>query len=188
MPRLFSIKPAITFKGRSFLGLRGWSGKPTHPPLTDFPIVAYVLAATFDIISFIESKGSHAGAARDTFVAATYVIVAGGVMSLATALTGFMDWWKGLERHPQSGPPNHGPIAPVLLHVPHNDLHPSSPTIWAHDPQMLGPDRWGPREILVTKGAVSGPCSSSPQRTQQGARAAPGSGARSAGARSRPER
>ena len=29
MARLFSIKPAVTFRGRSFLGVRGWSGKPT---------------------------------------------------------------------------------------------------------------------------------------------------------------
>jgi uncharacterized membrane protein len=104
MARLFSIKPAITFKGRSFLGVRGWSGKPAHPPLTDFPIVAYALAALFDIISFVESKGSHPGAAREAFVAATYVIIAGGIVSLATALTGFWDWWKGVERHPDSGP------------------------------------------------------------------------------------
>lgn len=39
MTRLFSIKPSITLKGREFRGLRGWAGKPLHPPLTDFPIV-----------------------------------------------------------------------------------------------------------------------------------------------------
>ena len=104
MARWFSIKPAVTFKGRSFLGVRGWSGKPAHPPLTDFPIVTYALAAVFDVISYFASRGSHAGAARDTFVAATYVIIAGGVVSLATATTGFWDWWKGLERDRSSGP------------------------------------------------------------------------------------
>ena len=41
--RKFSIRPTLTLKGRTFKGLRGWSGKPLHPPLTDFPIVAYVL-------------------------------------------------------------------------------------------------------------------------------------------------
>jgi len=66
MARWFSIKPAVTFKGRSFLGVRGWSGKPAHPPLTDFPIVTYALAAVFDVISYFASRGSHAGAARDT--------------------------------------------------------------------------------------------------------------------------
>ena len=35
MARLFSFKPAITFRGRAFHGIRGWAGKPTHPPLTD---------------------------------------------------------------------------------------------------------------------------------------------------------
>ena len=33
--------------------LRGWSGKPTHPPLTDIPVAAYVLGATFDTVSVL---------------------------------------------------------------------------------------------------------------------------------------
>jgi uncharacterized membrane protein len=94
MARLFSIKPGMTLKGREFRGLRGWAGKPTHPPLTDFPIVCYVLAAVFDVISY--ARGS-----RDFFVAATYVIVAGAIVSLGTALTGFWDWWKGMAKHTQ---------------------------------------------------------------------------------------
>ena len=103
MARLFSTKPAVTFKGRTFLGMRGWSGKPTHPPLTDFPIAAYVLAAGFDVISFA-IRGSHPGAARDAFVAATYVIIAGFIVSLGAAITGFWDWWKSIERRPDTGP------------------------------------------------------------------------------------
>ena len=59
--RKFSIRPTLTLKGRTFKGLRGWSGKPLHPPLTDFPIVAYVLAAGFDVISAIGGK-DHAWA------------------------------------------------------------------------------------------------------------------------------
>ena len=101
MARLFSIKPGMTLKGREFRGLRGWAGKPLHPPLTDFPIVCYALTALFDVISFynasqggIESRST----ARDFFAAATYVIVAGAIVSLGTALTGFWDWWKGMER------------------------------------------------------------------------------------------
>ena len=43
--RRFSIRPTLTLKGRKFNGLRGWSGKPLHPPLTDIPITAYFLAA-----------------------------------------------------------------------------------------------------------------------------------------------
>jgi len=101
VPRLFSIKPPITLKGRKFRGVRGWAGKPTHPPLTDFPIVAYVLAAVFDVISYFAWKGSQpevSSLAHDSFVAATYVMVAGGVVSLGAAITGFWDWWKGIER------------------------------------------------------------------------------------------
>ncbi|HKA32254.1 MAG TPA: DUF2231 domain-containing protein [Candidatus Binatia bacterium] len=100
MARLFSIKPGITLKGREFRGLRGWAGKPTHPPLTDFPIVCYVLAAVFDVISCYKARGGGA-AARDFFVAGTYVIVAGAIVSLGTALTGFWDWWKGMAKHTQ---------------------------------------------------------------------------------------
>ncbi|HEY1374615.1 MAG TPA: DUF2231 domain-containing protein [Candidatus Binatia bacterium] len=100
MARLFSIKPAMTLKGREFRGLRGWAGKPTHPPLTDFPIVCYVLAALFDVISYCKAGGGRA-AARDFFVAATYVIIVGAIFSVGTALTGFWDWWKGMGKHTQ---------------------------------------------------------------------------------------
>jgi uncharacterized membrane protein len=99
--RLFSVRPAMTLRGRKFKGLRGWAGKPTHPPLTDFPIVCYVLAAVFDVISFLTEDGSEA--ARDFFVAGTFVMVVGLIVSLGTALTGFWDWWKGLERDRTSG-------------------------------------------------------------------------------------
>ena len=42
--------------------------------------------------------------ARDFFVAATFVMVAGFIVSLGAALTGFMDWWKGIPRDRKSGP------------------------------------------------------------------------------------
>ena len=57
MPKLFSIRPTLTIRGRTFNGIRGWAGKPTHPPLTDFPIVCYVLAAVFDVVSYIAGAG-----------------------------------------------------------------------------------------------------------------------------------
>jgi uncharacterized membrane protein len=102
MARLFSIRPTWSLKGRRFQGLRGFTGKPFHPPLTDFPIVCYTLAAVFDLISFF-SDGSPARS-RDFFVAATFVMVAGFIVSLGAALTGFMDWWKGIPRDRKSGP------------------------------------------------------------------------------------
>jgi uncharacterized membrane protein len=115
MPRIYSIRPTLSLKGRRFQGLRGFTGKPFHPPLTDFPIVCYTLAAVFDLISFFSQgygdlRGSGAvgisagGRARDFFVAATFVMVAGFIVSLGAALTGFMDWWKGIPRDRKSGP------------------------------------------------------------------------------------
>jgi uncharacterized membrane protein len=102
MARLYSIRPAWSFKGRRFQGLRGFTGKPFHPPLTDFPIVCYTLAALFDIVS-IASPADDARA-QDFFAAATFVMTAGFVVSLGTALTGFFDWWKGIPRDRRSGP------------------------------------------------------------------------------------
>lgn len=90
MARLFSWKPALTYRGRKFKGLRGWAGKPTHPPLTDFPVVAYILAGIFDAISFV----LDGDVSRDMFRASTYVIVAGAIVSVPTAVTGFWDWLK----------------------------------------------------------------------------------------------
>ncbi|MGH2748811.1 MAG: DUF2231 domain-containing protein [Actinomycetota bacterium] len=103
MPKLFSIRPGMTLRGRAFKGLRGWAGKPMHPPLTDFPIVAYVLVASFDVISYVAEKQDAPGLARDTFVAGTWVIIAGAIVSLGAALTGFWDWWKGIERDRSTG-------------------------------------------------------------------------------------
>ena len=100
MPRLFSIGPAITIKGRTFKGLRGWAGKPLHPPLTDIPVAAYVLALVFDVISF--AIGSDSGFARDAYVAGTWTIIAGLIVSLPTALTGFWDWLKSTPRGTQA--------------------------------------------------------------------------------------
>jgi uncharacterized membrane protein len=95
MTRKFSIKPAITLKGRKFKGLRGWAGKPFHPPLTDFPVAAYVFAMVFDVISRVAGDDSTIG--RDFFISGTHVIIAGAAISLFTALTGFWDWLKSTE-------------------------------------------------------------------------------------------
>jgi uncharacterized membrane protein len=103
MPKLYSIRPTLTLKGRKFRGIRGWAGKPTHPPLTDFPIVCYVLVAGFDLVSYVAARGDHGRGAHDFFVAGTLVIVSGFLVSLLTALTGFWDWWKGMARKPNSG-------------------------------------------------------------------------------------
>ena len=93
--RRFSVRPVLTLRGRQFKGLRGWAGKPFHPPLTDIPIAAYVLAAVFDVISVV--GGSDHSWSRDFWHAGTYVFVGGAVVSVFTALTGVFDWWRSSE-------------------------------------------------------------------------------------------
>jgi uncharacterized membrane protein len=98
--RKFSVRPTLTLKGRAFKGLRGWSGKPLHPPLTDFPIVAYVLAATFDVLSAVAGK-DHTWA-RELWHAGTYIFIGGAAVSVLAALTGLWDWWKSSEAGTQA--------------------------------------------------------------------------------------
>jgi uncharacterized membrane protein len=102
MPKIYSIRPTWSLKGRRFQGVRGFTGKPFHPPLTDFPIVCYSLAALFDLISYFSDSADPK--ARDFFVSATFVMVAGFIVSLGAAITGFFDWWKGIPRNRSTGP------------------------------------------------------------------------------------
>lgn len=95
MPRYFSIKPSMTVRGRKFKGLRGFAGKPFHPPLTDIPVAAYVIAMVFDVISAVAGEDSTLG--HDFFVSATHVVIAGAIVSIPTALTGFWDWLRSTE-------------------------------------------------------------------------------------------
>jgi uncharacterized membrane protein len=97
--RKLSIRPTLTLRGRKFKGLRGWSGKPTHPPLTDFPIAAYVLAAVFDVISMF---GQDESWGRDFFRAGTFVFIGGAAVSVLAALTGFWDWLRSTEKGTQA--------------------------------------------------------------------------------------
>ncbi|HVE18064.1 MAG TPA: DUF2231 domain-containing protein [Ilumatobacteraceae bacterium] len=98
--RKFSIRPTLTLKGRKFNGVRGWSGKPLHPPLTDIPITAYFLAAIFDVISAIGGK-DHAWAG-EFWHAGTFCFVAGVAASVFAALTGLWDAWKTSEAGTQA--------------------------------------------------------------------------------------
>ena len=97
--RKYSVRPTLTLRGRTFKGLRGWSGKPTHPPLTDFPIAAYILAAIFDVISFV---GRDESWSQDFFRAGTFVFVGGAAVSVLAALTGFWDWLRSTEKGTQA--------------------------------------------------------------------------------------
>jgi uncharacterized membrane protein len=92
--RHVSFRPALTMRGRTFKGLRGWAGKPLHPPLTDIPVGAYMLAAAFDVISAV---GHEQEWARDFYRAASFTLIAGGAVSIFAALTGFWDWLRSTE-------------------------------------------------------------------------------------------
>ena len=98
--RRFAVRPTLTLRGRTFKGLRGWSGKPLHPPLTDFPIAAYVLAAAFDVISVI--GGSDHAWAREFWHAGTFTFIGGAAVSVLAALTGLWDAWKSSEAGTQA--------------------------------------------------------------------------------------
>jgi uncharacterized membrane protein len=98
--RRFSFRPALTLRGRAFKGLRGWAGKPLHPPLTDIPVGAYILAAAFDLISF--AGGDDQNWARDFYRAASFVLIAGAAVSVLAALTGFWDWLRSAEEGTQA--------------------------------------------------------------------------------------
>ncbi len=98
--RKFSVRPTLTLKGRTFKGLRGWSGKPIHPPLTDVPITAYVLAAVFDVISVI--GGTDHAWAREFWHAGTFAFIGGAIVSVLAAITGLWDAWKSSEAGTQA--------------------------------------------------------------------------------------
>jgi uncharacterized membrane protein len=97
--RKFSIRPTLTLRGRIFKGLRGWSGKPTHPPLTDIPVAAYILGASFDVIAMV---GRNQSWSREFFRAGTFVFIAGAAVSVLAALTGFWDWLRSTEKGTQA--------------------------------------------------------------------------------------
>lgn len=98
--RKFSIRPTLTMRGRTFKGLRGWSGKPLHPPLTDFPIVCYTLAAAFDVISAVAGTGHTF--AREMWHAGSFTFIAGAAVSVLAALTGLWDAWRSSEAGTQA--------------------------------------------------------------------------------------
>lgn len=97
--RHLSFRPALTLRGRTFKGLRGWAGKPLHPPLTDIPVGAYSLAAAFDVISAV---GHDEEWARDFYRAASFTLIGGAAVSVLTALTGFWDWLRSTEAGTQA--------------------------------------------------------------------------------------
>jgi len=94
--RHFSFRPTFTLHGREHHGLRGVAGKPLHPPLTDIPIAAYLFGAVFDVLSIALHSG-HPAVARQLFLAGTWTMLSGAVVSVFAALTGYVDWSKSSE-------------------------------------------------------------------------------------------
>jgi uncharacterized membrane protein len=94
--RRFSFRPSLTLQGRKFKGLRGFAGKPFHPPLTDVPIGAYTIVAGLDVLSKILHSG-HPIVASELYKAGTFTMWGGFIVSVFTALTGLWDWWKSSE-------------------------------------------------------------------------------------------
>jgi uncharacterized membrane protein len=94
--RRFSFGPSLVLKGRKNKGLRGFAGKPYHPPLTDVPITAYIFAAVFDVLSLLVHDG-HAALAKELFHAATWLFLGGAAVSVLAALTGWADWARSSE-------------------------------------------------------------------------------------------
>ena len=99
--RRFSFRPSLTLRGRKFKGLRGFAGKPFHPPLTDVPIGAYTVVAGTDLLSKLLQSG-HKAVAFELYKGGTFTMWGGAIVSLATALTGFWDWWKSSEAGTQA--------------------------------------------------------------------------------------
>lgn len=66
--------------------VRGTSGHPLHPPLTDATIGMFVLAAGLAVIGY-------AGAIEEAAGKAAWLALIGGlIVAVPTALTGFADW------------------------------------------------------------------------------------------------
>jgi uncharacterized membrane protein len=94
--RHFTVAAPLRLKGRKNKGLRGLSGKPFHPPLTDVPITAYLFAAVFDVLSLVLHDGHHE-LATELFHAATWVLLGGAAVSVLAAITGWADWHRSSE-------------------------------------------------------------------------------------------
>ena len=97
--RKFSVRPTLTLRGRKFKGLRGWSGKPTHPPLTDLPIAPTSLRrpSTSSRCSAVTNPGP-----KTSSVPARSCSSAVPQSPVLAALTGFWDWLRSTEKGTQA--------------------------------------------------------------------------------------
>lgn len=86
--KIFSFRPAFELRGRTFKGLRGFAGKPLHPPLTDVAVGGYTIGPLLGLAGFV--VGGETGGVL--WQAAGYVVLVGASGAVAAAVTGFADW------------------------------------------------------------------------------------------------
>ena len=77
--RRFSFRPLLELQGRKFKGLRGFAGKPFHPPLTDVTTGAYIISPILLIVAFLFEDSNWAADAQK---AGAWVLLIGGISSL----------------------------------------------------------------------------------------------------------
>jgi uncharacterized membrane protein len=66
--------------------LRGWAGKPSHPPLTDASIGAYTVGVVMLVLGAL-------GVEEEQMAHGALLAISGGlILALPTALTGLLDW------------------------------------------------------------------------------------------------
>lgn len=101
MARYFSFKPGLTLKGKKFKGLRGFAGKPFHPPLTDVAIGGYTIAGLMVVVGYLFDYSDTAWFAG-IYDAAGYVLFISYLASVPTILTGFFDWLRSTPKGTQA--------------------------------------------------------------------------------------
>jgi uncharacterized membrane protein len=66
--------------------LKGWAGKPSHPPLTDASIGAYTVGVAMLVLGAL-------GVEKEQMAHGSLLAISGGlILALPTALTGLLDW------------------------------------------------------------------------------------------------
>jgi uncharacterized membrane protein len=74
--------------------MKGWAGKPSHPPLTDASIGAYTGGAAMLVLGAL-------GVEEEQMAHGALLAISGGlILALPTALTGLLDWLDIPKRTP----------------------------------------------------------------------------------------
>jgi hypothetical protein len=77
--------------------VKGWPGKPSHPPLTDASIGAYTVGVAMLVVGKL-------GLQTPEMAVGSLIAISGGLLlALPTAVTGFLDWLD-IPRERQLGP------------------------------------------------------------------------------------